>query len=95
MDDSPDPVSYDDIGPGSAEPATGAPRWAKVFAIIGLVLVVLFVVLLLVGGGNHGPGRHSSSGAAVGPPPTAGSVVEPGRAEDHARRRGGHGADAQ
>jgi hypothetical protein len=40
------------------------PRWVKVFAIIGLVLVLLVVGLLLFGpetfgpGGGHGPGRH-------------------------------------
>ena len=48
---------------------TGTPRWVKVFAIVGVVLVVLVVVALLSG---HGPGRHMNHGmtgvaAAVAP----------------------------
>jgi hypothetical protein len=38
----------------------GAPRWAKVFGIVLLVLAVLFVILQLSGvAGRHGPGRHT------------------------------------
>ena len=42
--------------------SSGAPRWVKVTALIGLVVVALFVILLLSGrGGEHGPGRHGSA----------------------------------
>ena len=47
---------------------TGAPRWVKVFAIVGVVLVVLVVVALLSG---HGPGRHMNHGMSG----VAGAVV--------------------
>ena len=42
-----------------------APRWVKVFGIIGLVLVLLMLVALLTG---HGPGRHMQSGHHLGGP---------------------------
>ena len=42
-----------------AESTTGTPRWVKVFAIIGLALVLLVIVMLLTG---HGPGRHMHGG---------------------------------
>ncbi len=47
--------------PNSGTPeATGrTPRWVKVFAIIGVVLVLLIIVMLLTG---HGPGRHMHGG---------------------------------
>ena len=38
----------------------GTPRWVKVFAIAGGVLLVLVLVALLAG---HGPGRHMQHGA--------------------------------
>jgi hypothetical protein len=45
-----------------ADPAAypGAPRWVKVLAISGLVVVLLVLLLHLSGvvGGEHGPGRH-------------------------------------
>lgn len=31
------------------------PRWVKIFAVVGALIVVLLVVALLAG---HGPGRH-------------------------------------
>jgi hypothetical protein len=34
----------------------GVPRWVKILAMAGAVVVVLIVVLLLSG---HGPGRHA------------------------------------
>jgi hypothetical protein len=44
-------------------PYSGLPRWVKVSAIIGGVLVLLVVILLFTGiGGPHGPGRHIPSG---------------------------------
>jgi hypothetical protein len=36
----------------------GVPRWVKIFAIGGAILVALVVVLLLSG---HGPGRHGQA----------------------------------
>lgn len=72
------------------EPTTGAPRWAKVFGVIALVVVVLIVALLLVGGGNHGPGRHTGSGEAAGQTAAgSGAPVEAG-VRGHAPPAGGH-----
>ena len=34
--------------------APGAPRWVKVFAVVGIVLVLLFAVLHLARGGFRG-----------------------------------------
>lgn len=55
---TPDPA---DAVPRSAdrEPHTGTPRWVKVFAVVGALLILLLVVMLLAGG--HGPGRHTGS----------------------------------
>ncbi|MBI4311483.1 MAG: hypothetical protein HY681_06845 [Chloroflexi bacterium] len=41
----------------------GAPRWVKVFGIIGIIVVLLVVIVLFAGGGpgGHGPGRHAPS----------------------------------
>jgi hypothetical protein len=39
--------------------APGTPRWAKVSALVALIVLVLFVIVLVVGGGEHGPGRHT------------------------------------
>ena len=36
-------------------PATGTPRWVKVFIVVLIILVVLFVILHLTG---HGFGDH-------------------------------------
>jgi hypothetical protein len=41
-------------GPG---PATGMPRWVKVFLIVAILLIVAFVVTKLAGV-DHGPGLH-------------------------------------
>lgn len=45
---------------GGEEIGTGdTPRWVKVLAVIGVLLLVILVVLLVTGrGGGHGPGRH-------------------------------------
>jgi hypothetical protein len=68
-----------DVGDEGADPGSdsehGTPRWAKVFAFVALVVILLFVVLTLVGGGEHGPGRHTPGdgsdpgGSHTGPPP--------------------------
>ena len=42
--------------------APGMPRWVKLGALVGVVLLVLVVLMLLTG---HGPGRHMSSGAGA------------------------------
>jgi hypothetical protein len=36
------------------------PRWAKVFGIVALVVVVVFVILLVIRG-PHTPARHFGS----------------------------------
>ncbi len=41
-------------------PKTGTPRWVKVFAVAGIVTVILLIVLLSTG---HGPGRHQGAAA--------------------------------
>jgi hypothetical protein len=58
---------------------TGTPRWAKVFGIVALVLVLLVVIIMFTGvGGEHGPGRHIPSGGAGGhTPPIAHGVQQP------------------
>ena len=38
------------------------PRWVKVFAAVGLVVLVLLVLLLLVEHGGHGPRQHLGAG---------------------------------
>jgi hypothetical protein len=43
----------------------GIPRWVKVFAVLGLVVLVLIVVMLLTG---HGPAQHMHHGLRL---PTA------------------------
>jgi hypothetical protein len=43
---------------------TGTPRWAKVFGVIFLAVVLLFLILLLTRGAHRGPGHHMSSGGA-------------------------------
>ncbi len=75
-----DPTPNRDDDPTDLESRRGstdrAPRWVRVFGIIGLVLVILLVVLQFVVGG-HGPGRHfAPSGAIHDPAPSDGS---PGR----------------
>ena len=65
--DEPSPTtraSADAAGESASPP--GAPRWAKVFAIIAAVVVVLFLILALTGG-DHRPGRHLN-GAQARPP---------------------------
>ncbi len=89
-----DPPPYPDTGGDTGvapdrESTTGAPRWVKVFGIIGLVLVLLFVVLLLAGGGSHGPARHTSSGDVGGQTPSS-SVTESGGLGSHKPPAGGH-----
>jgi hypothetical protein len=51
-----------DMGPDQ-EPTTGPPRWVKVFAVIGVVVVLLVVVVMLASDGQHGPWRHAPGSA--------------------------------
>jgi len=46
------------------------PRWAKVFGIIALVLMLVFVILHLVSPGRHDLLRHTRAGDASGHAPT-------------------------
>ena len=41
-------------------PYPGTPRWAKVFGVVTIVVILLFSVLSLTRGhGGHGPRRHA------------------------------------
>lgn len=43
----------------------GTPRWVKVFATLGVIVVLIFLVTMCAGGrGAHGPQRHASVEAA-------------------------------
>ena len=61
------PDGYEtDYGNAGAPPVRRpprAPRWVKVFAAVGFVLLELLVVMLLLQRGEHGPGRHLSGQA--------------------------------
>lgn len=55
-------VDYQRDGARNSPP--GMPRWAKITAITGGVLILLFLILQLTGvAGQHGPGRHMSGSA--------------------------------
>lgn len=43
----------------------GAPRWAKVFALIFAAVALLFFVMLFTRGPNRGHGVHTSSVDAI------------------------------
>lgn len=73
----------------------GAPRWAKVFGIIALVLVLLFIIVKFTGvGGPHGPGRHMPSGDTGGNTPASSVTEDPtpsgGGIGDHTPPEDGH-----
>jgi hypothetical protein len=59
----PDPNGDTGVGPDRG-PTAGTPRWAKVFWIIAIVVVVLFAIALLTKG-PHNPGRHLGSAHAL------------------------------
>lgn len=44
-----------------------APRWVRVFGIVGIAVAVAVVLILFAGQGQHGPGRHvpASDGPSV------------------------------
>jgi hypothetical protein len=44
------------------------PRWVKVLAAIGAILV-LAIVVMVISGGDHGPGRHTGPPQEVHEPP--------------------------
>jgi hypothetical protein len=77
----------DDTGVGlDREPTTGPPRWVKVFAVIGVFVVLLVIVVMLASGGQHGPWRH----APVDEAPGVEAPEEPAAGIAH-RPRGGDG----
>jgi hypothetical protein len=90
MTDSPaQPDDLDQTGAtGGQSPPAGMPRWVKVFAVIGIILVVVLLVALLVGG-NHGPSRHTGDpgGSTVAAIADSGDAGEP-RSLGAARARG-------
>lgn len=46
----------------------GTPRWAKVFGIIAMVVILLFVVRVVTVGGEHArPSRSDVSGGRTAP----------------------------
>jgi hypothetical protein len=55
-----------DVGAQPSPPErNGTPRWVKVFALLGIVLVALVIVMLFTG---HGPARHTGGTShAAGP----------------------------
>lgn len=72
------------------DPATPhrTPRWVKVFAIVGVILVVLLILVLKgVFGEGHGPGRHlgdrSRPAANIGAPADAAGAAEHARMMSH------------
>lgn len=55
-----DPSTDRDAAEPDHDSIIGTPRWVKVFAIIGLVGVVVLIIMLLLGGGpGHSPDRHT------------------------------------
>lgn len=60
--------------PGTRDDDEGMPRWVKLTAIVGGVLVLLAVAVMVLAGGDHGPGRHPDAGTAASPSDTAGST---------------------
>jgi hypothetical protein len=54
-------MSQTNGGPHREVQTTAAPRWVKVFGIIGLLLVVLFIILHLTGLAPTGHTPPSSS----------------------------------
>lgn len=54
------PLRDDEIRRAASDSNAGAPRWVKVFGIIGLLLVVTFAILHLTG---NGFGRHMHGGS--------------------------------
>ena len=58
--DSVDGVDRDISGSADRASTEGTPRWVKVFATVGIVVVVLLVIVALLPG-RHGPGRHLPS----------------------------------
>ena len=47
---------------GTDNDRPGVPRWVKIFAVIGAVIVVLVVGLMLSG---HGPSQHGLHGSSA------------------------------
>jgi hypothetical protein len=75
-----DPPPYPDADDTGVEPdresITGAPRWVKVFGVIGIVVVLLVVVVMLVTGGEHGPWRHAPGSDTSGVEAPEGAALD-------------------
>jgi hypothetical protein len=56
-----DPSPYRDTDDDTGRPATGMPRWVKVFLIIAIVLILGFIITRILGV-QHGPGLHTPPG---------------------------------
>ena len=63
---------------GESEVTTGMPRWAKVFAIVAAIVLVLFLAVFLLGGGEHGPQRHGGDSGDTPSPSTSHQPPEGG-----------------
>jgi hypothetical protein len=60
-------MTHNPNGPESSadrdrEVLTGPPRWVKVSAIVGGIIVLIIVAVMLLTGGQHGPARHLGMG---------------------------------
>ena len=49
-------MGSDERGGAGDAPIVGPPRWVKVLAVIGVIILAAIAVMLL--SGHHGPGRH-------------------------------------
>lgn len=63
-----DPNS-DTSGTEFGKMSIGMPRWVKVFAIAGLLVILVLLITLLLGV-KHGPGMHGLGAS----PPSAGAA---------------------
>ena len=44
------------MDPSDDEPATGMPRWVKIFGVVAIAILVAFVLLHVLGIAPHGHG---------------------------------------
>jgi hypothetical protein len=59
---------------GDREVLTGPPRWVKISAIVGGIIVLIIVAVMLLTGGQHGPARHLGMGTV----PSSAIVLQSG-----------------
>ena len=64
----PNRLSFPDSGGGLAGPdherPPPTPRWVKLLAVVGAVIIAIVLTAILLSGGAHGPGRHVTDGNA-------------------------------